>query len=633
MGTVILSIIIPYYNAKEYTDELLACLDKQMTDEVEVILVDDGSKVPYKTEYSWCTIVRQRNKRCAGARNTGLDMAVGEYIQFIDADDMVPVYFIARILQEIAEHPFDVCDYSWKSLSREGVQHNKILRNRSDRLGNPSVCTRCFSRAYIGDNRFNTKKDTTEDEDFSRRLGYLDPTRPHVHTAIPEYMYYYRTAVENSKIKRFKQGLMHTKRIVYYFNHVTADMHHLLSEIKKEDQDNEVWLLTNRNDIPELGRYCQISAPIHIWAHELRGDPYSACTIIDPPMMTQIVIYCEHCAIVGGITTVIYNFCYFMRKHYDIIVLYEKMDDLQTRKLSDIVQVERLDPGKQIYCDTLILNRLTDVIRENIHYEKSIQICHACRQINYRIPQDRDILVNVSAAAKESWGAESASGVVIHNLARVDREKCLILVSATRVNTIDKGSNDQRMRKLAEMLMAADIKFLWFNFTEGSLHNMPDTFINMPAKANIHPYIERADYLVQLSDAEAYSMSILEALSLNTAVIATPFPSLFEEGFVDGETGYVIPFDMNFDVRKLLQVPEFEFSYDNDAIIRAWRKLLGKKKPKKQYKPDQLVEIVCIGKYHDNELSRTVRIGEKLKVTQKRAQVICSAGFAREVNK
>ena len=630
---MILSIIIPYYNAKEYTDELLKCLDKQMTDDVEVILVDDGSKEPYKTDYEWCTIVRQRNKRCSGARNTGLSIATGDYIQFIDADDMVPDYFIQRLLKEIADHPFDVCDYSWKSLNKDGVQHNKMLRSREDRLRNPSVCTRCFSRAYIGENRFNTKKDSTEDEDFSRKLGFLDPTRPHEHTSIPDYMYFYRTSVEDSKIKRFKQGLMNTKRIVYYFNHVTADMTWLLKEIKREDEKNEVWLLTSQNDIPELSRYCQISVPMQIWGHELRGEPFSRCAIINPPARAQVVIYCEHCATVGGISTVIYNFCFYMKKHYDILVLYEKMDDIQISKLSEIVPVEKVNPKKQISCETLILNRLTDKIPENVRFEKSIQICHACRQINYRIPEDRDMLVNVSEAAKKSWGKEAESGIVVHNMVRVKSEKCLILVSATRINTTDKGLNDQRMRKLAEMLDSEGIKYLWFNFADGYLRNMPKSFVNMPAEENIHPYIERADYLVQLSDQEAYSMSVLEALALNTAVIATPFPSLFEEGFEDGKTGYTVPFDMRFDVKKLLNVPKFEFSYDNDSIIKQWRGILGNTKPTQKYKPEGLVTIVCTQKYHDSELKRTIRIGERIKVTKKRAQIICGAGYAKGVSK
>lgn len=628
---MILSIIIPYYNAKEYTDELLDCLNKQITDDVEVIVVDDGSPEPYATDYEWCQVIRQANKKCAGARNTGLDMAKGEYIQFIDADDMVPDYFIKRLLQEIRENPFDVCDYSWKSLSREGVQHNKMIRSREDRLNNPSVCTRCFSRAYIGDNRFNTRKDSTEDEDFSRKLGYLDPTRPRNHTAIRDYMYFYRTSVEDSKIKRFKKGLMHTKRIVYYYSHVTADMTDLLEEIREEDQDNEVWLLTNKNDIPELSRYCQISAPMQMWAHELRGEPYGMCAVIEPPMTVQIVIYCEHCATVGGISTVIYNFCHYMKKYYDIMVLYNQMDSFQIDKLSEIVPVEKIDENRDVYCDTLILNRLTDRIYKNIHFRQSIQICHACRQVNYRIPKDRDILVNVSQAAKESWGAESEEGIVIHNMPYIRNEDCLILVSATRVNAVDKGQNDSRMRKLAEMLEKAGIKFLWFNFADGSLKNMPDTFINMPAKANIHPYMARADYLVQLSDAEAYSMSILEALSLNTAVIATPFPSLFEEGFEDGVNGYVVPFDMKFDVKKLLNVPKFEFEYDNDAIIKQWKDILGNRKTKNPYKPQKMTTIICTHKYHDSDLGRVVKVGERVKVSEKRAAKICGAGYGRRV--
>ena len=624
-----LSIIIPYYNAKKYTDELLDCLDKQMTDDVEVILVDDGSREPYKTDYKWCNVIRQKNKKCAGARNTGLNAAKGDYIQFIDADDMVPSYFIGRLLREIEEHPFDVCDYSWKSLDNIGVQHNRILRGSGDRLTNPSVCTRCFSREYIGKNRFNTKKDSTEDEDFSRKLGYL--TDSHNHTAITEYMYFYRTSVEDSKIKRYKQGSMNTKRIVYYFNNVTKDMDYLINEIKKEDERNEVWLLTNRNDLPELRRYCQISKPIQMWAHELRGEPYSMCAVIERPITTQVVIYCEHCATVGGISTVIYNFCYHMHKYYDILVVYDKMEDLQVNKMSEIVPIMKWDAKKNISCDILILNRLTDKIRSNIAFKKSIQICHACRQINYRIPKDRDLLVNVSQAAKESWGEESAEGVVVHNMIETKKEDCLLLVSATRVNTVDKGQNDQRMRKLANMLEAAGIKFLWFNFADGALRNMPNTFVNMPAMANIHPYIQKADYLVQLSDAEAYSMSVLEALSLNTAVIATPFPSLFEEGFVDGQTGHVVPFDMNFDVKKLLNVPEFEFEYDNESIIKQWREILGNKKPKMKYKPQELVTMRCTHKYYDSELQRIVRIGEVLKVTEQRAARVCGAGYGRRL--
>ena len=331
-----LSIIIPYYNSKKYTDELLDCLDKQITDEVEVILVDDGSPVPYRTDYKWVTIYRKQNGGCSTARNYGLERATGEYIQFIDSDDLVPDYFIERLFKAF-EKETDVIDYSWKSLSQEGIQHDHIIASESDRLTNPSVCTRCFKRSYIGDVRFNEKKDTTEDEDFSRKLGVLDPDDEHTHYGIMDYMYFYRTAITNSKVKRFKKGLMNTKRIVYHYDHVKKDMLWLLDEIKKEDEHNEVWLITLNNEIPDLKKYCQISKSINIWGHELRGEPYARYTQIEMPIKADVVLYCEFANVVGGITTVLYNWAHHMKKFYDIIILYDNMDSKQVDKLNSVV--------------------------------------------------------------------------------------------------------------------------------------------------------------------------------------------------------------------------------------------------------------------------------------------------------
>ena len=628
-----LSIVIPYHNAKEYTDELLDRLEPQITDDVEVIIVDDGSKVAYKTGYEWAKVIRKRNGGCATARNRGLKVAKGDYVAFIDADDMVPDYYIEKLMKK-AEGGYDVIDFSWKSLDTRGNQHNYVLTSDMDRLPNPSVCTRAFKRSFIGDIRFNEKKDSTEDEDFSRKLGYLERDKAFKHGSISEYMYFYRTSVDDSKIKRFKRGLMKTKRIVYHYNQVTADMTDLLEEIKREDELNEVWLLTNKCDIPEMKRYCQIHKPMRIWGHYLRGEQTSLVTVIEPPTSVQVVMYIEFANKVGGITTFIYNWCQHMRKYYDILVLYGDLDIEQTNRLSRIVKVKKNNESEPIVCDTIILNRLTDNIPKNVTYKKSIQMCHACVQINYRVPQDRDYTINVSRAAKESWGDESKNGIVIHNFSYIESKKALFLISATRVSTIDKGENDGRMRKLAQMLEGSGIPYVWLNFSDKRLKNMPEGFVNMPATLNIQSYIERADYLVQLSDAEAYSMSILEALTLNTAVIATPFPSLYEEGFVDGVHGYAVPFDMNFDVKKLLDVPEFEFEYDNKSIASQWRKIIGAKTRKKTivqpiYVRKDNLYIECTKKYYDTELERYVRPGEWLDVSTERANKICGMGYAK----
>lgn len=629
-----LSIIIPYYNAEPYIRELLDVLNAQITEEVEVIIVDDGSNEPLQTDYSWATVIRKKNGGCSTARNVGLDRANGEYVSFIDADDMIPISYVAAILQKI-KGGYDVIDLSWKSLTTNGAQHDHKLQNDNDYLTNPSVCTRVFKRSFIGDIRFNEKKDSTEDEDFSRKVGYIFRDSGLKHGAISEYLYFYRTEVINSKIKRFKKGLMKTKRIVYHYPSLKEiDKDCLLEQIKKADENNEVWLLTY--DIAALSsefrKYCQIHVPFTIWGHELRGDPFSGFIKINPPEKTQIVLYCEYANKIGGISTFIYNFCREMRQYYDIIFVYEKIDIMQLSRLSQIVPVRKWTKDLSIVCDYLIVNRITDKLKDNIIYKKSIQVLHCCNQVKLSIPEGRDILINVSQAAKDSWGEASEEGIVINNMLRSEARDMLFLVSATRVKAGDKGDNDRRFRKLARMLNEAHIPFIWLNFSDNQLPDPPEGFINMKPTLNVQDYIKKADYLVQLSDEEAYSYAILEALVNDTAVIATPFPSLFEEGFEDGRTGYAVPFDMNFDVRKLLNVPKFHFYYDNDSIIEKWRDLLGKSK-KINPKVEECVVIKVIRPYRDIELNEELPKGLELVMRKSRAEHVASYGYIEIVGK
>lgn len=625
-----LSIIIPAYNAEPYIDELINSLKPQITDEVEVLVIDDGSRQPYLAPYDFVQVFRKENGGCSTARNLGLDKAVGEYVSFIDADDMIPHYFIQTLLEKI-KGGYDVIDFSWRSLSKEGAQHDHRLMNDSEWLTNPSVCTRAFKRSFIGDTRFNEQKDSTEDEDFSRKVGFIFKDAGFKHGAISEYMYFYRTAVDNSKIKRFKKGLMKTKRIVYHVPYVAADRMDLLEEIRREDQKNEVWLLTQQCDIPEMRRYCQIHKPFAIWGHELRGEPLNEFKLIKAPIRAQVILYCEFANRVGGITTFLYSFCKEMAASYDILVLYEKIDSEQVERLARYVRVMQYTDKLQFACDTLILNRLTDQIK-NVYYKKSVQICHCCRQNVLQIPKDRDILVNVSQASKDSWGADAASGIVIHNMVHRESRKALILISATRVGARDKGKNDSRMIKLARMLENSDIPYVWLNFSDKQLSGAPEHFINMPATLDIQSYIAKATYLVQLSDeGEAYPYSVLEALINNVPVIVTPFRSAIEQGVKDGESGYIVPYDMNFDVKKLLDVPVFLYAHSNEPMKNQWAEILGNPHCRENYQSQNAVFIEALKTYKDLELGRKVERGEKFYVREERASDLIRKGLCTAV--
>ena len=108
MSNIELSIIIPCYNAEPYINELLDALKSQITTTVQVLVIDDGSKEPFKTDYKWVKVIRQNNAGASAARNTGLDNAIGEYIAFIDADDTVTEDFYEKMYQTAMENQADV---------------------------------------------------------------------------------------------------------------------------------------------------------------------------------------------------------------------------------------------------------------------------------------------------------------------------------------------------------------------------------------------------------------------------------------------------------------------------------------------------------------------------------------------
>ena len=132
-----LSIIIPAYNAEPYINELIDCLESQINNDVEVIVVDDGSKKPFKTDKEWVNVYRKRNGGVSSARNMGIEKSIGEYISFIDADDLVAEDYVKQICSKM---PFDFLEMSWKSLPG-GIQYSAKLNTENDRLKNPSACT------------------------------------------------------------------------------------------------------------------------------------------------------------------------------------------------------------------------------------------------------------------------------------------------------------------------------------------------------------------------------------------------------------------------------------------------------------------------------------------------------------
>lgn len=98
-----LSIIIPYYKTLILTNQLLNKLYKQKTEEVEIILIDDsqdGQTFERKVDKY---IYNEINIGGAGSRNIGIVNATGDYITFIDCDDMITDDYIKTILESLPQ--------------------------------------------------------------------------------------------------------------------------------------------------------------------------------------------------------------------------------------------------------------------------------------------------------------------------------------------------------------------------------------------------------------------------------------------------------------------------------------------------------------------------------------------------
>ena len=106
----LVSIIIPVYNAEKQIGTCLDSIIQQTYKNLQIILIDDGSTdnsfsmiQEYVKDDSRIVCIQQENQGSVSARKRGLDIAVGDYIEFVDADDYIEndtVSELVRIMQD-----------------------------------------------------------------------------------------------------------------------------------------------------------------------------------------------------------------------------------------------------------------------------------------------------------------------------------------------------------------------------------------------------------------------------------------------------------------------------------------------------------------------------------------------------
>ncbi|MFL2132961.1 glycosyltransferase [Desemzia sp. FAM 24101] len=121
----LVSVIVPVYNVEVYIEDCLQSIIDQTYQQLEIIVIDDGStdnsnqKVqPYLSDKR-VQLITQANKGLSGARNTGLGIAIGKYVLFVDSDDYIQLNTIEETVKYLEKNQLDLIRFNGKAFLDE----------------------------------------------------------------------------------------------------------------------------------------------------------------------------------------------------------------------------------------------------------------------------------------------------------------------------------------------------------------------------------------------------------------------------------------------------------------------------------------------------------------------------------
>lgn len=134
----LLSIIIPVYNLENYIENCLNSLINQVKNNVEIIIINDGSKdrseeicQSYSVKYSYIRYYKQKNGGVSNARNNGVKQAKGKYILFVDGDDWLLPNSLPEIMTKLKANDFDLICGDFIKVYEQLENYKKNIKNKN----------------------------------------------------------------------------------------------------------------------------------------------------------------------------------------------------------------------------------------------------------------------------------------------------------------------------------------------------------------------------------------------------------------------------------------------------------------------------------------------------------------------
>lgn len=174
-----ISIIVPVYNTEAYLHKCVDSLLCQTYENLQIILVNDGSKDyspkicdEYARQDERVTVVHKTNGGLSSARNAGLAVAQGRYIGFVDSDDHVSSEMYERLYKAITASDCDIANVMYERIDENGVTSPSAVPHKEDKIieaqdfvrelmmhtGDVSVCTKLFKKELFESVKFGEGK-------------------------------------------------------------------------------------------------------------------------------------------------------------------------------------------------------------------------------------------------------------------------------------------------------------------------------------------------------------------------------------------------------------------------------------------------------------------------------------------
>lgn len=173
-----ISIIIPVYNTEKYLDRCMKSVTGQSFQDLEIILVDDGSTdhssemcEQWKGKDHRIVVIHQKNAGAGAARNTGLKIAKGKYIGFVDSDDWIEKDMYQILYSLLLSHPeaqMAMCATHRTSKKRNNDRNEPVVMKKDEML-------RCFFREKGGDSDFGIYTKLI-DQHILREFSFVEGT-------------------------------------------------------------------------------------------------------------------------------------------------------------------------------------------------------------------------------------------------------------------------------------------------------------------------------------------------------------------------------------------------------------------------------------------------------------------------